>query len=78
MIEDAVAGRTHSLTLLQHRLQWLGIGEAVIVADDARHILPELYRLDVLGARAFFPPAFREGHPLAFTQFVETDALEAR
>ena len=38
----------------------------------------ELYRLDVLGTRAFRPPAFRVGHLLAFMQFVETDALEAR
>jgi hypothetical protein len=38
----------------------------------------ELDRLDVLGTRAFLPLAFRVRHLLAFTQFVETDALEAR
>ena len=38
----------------------------------------ELHRLDVLGTRAFRTPAFRVGHLLAFMQFLETDALEAR
>ena len=37
-----------------------------------------LYGLDVLGTRAFLPPAFRVGHLLAFAQFLETDTLEAR
>ena len=48
------------------------------VADDIQQVLAELYRLDVLGTRAFRTPAFRVGHLLAFMQFVETDALEAR
>ena len=38
----------------------------------------ELYRLDVLGTRAFRTLAFRVGHLLAFMQFLETDALEGR
>ena len=41
-------------------------------------VLAELHQLDVLGTRAFLTPTFRVGHLLAFTQFVETDALEAR
>ena len=41
-------------------------------------VLAELHRLDVLGTRAFRTPAFRVGHLLAFMQFLETDALEAR
>ena len=40
-------------------------------------VLAELYRLDALGTGAFLPLAFGVGHFLAFTQFVETDALEA-
>jgi hypothetical protein len=42
----------------------VSVGET---ADDTRHILPGLHRLDVLGTRTFLPSAFREGHPLAFT-----------
>ena len=48
------------------------------VAKDLRQILAELYRLDVFGTRAFRTSAFGVGHLLAFVQFVETDALEAR
>ena len=48
-----------------------------LAADDPRKVLAELHRLDVLGTRAFWSPAFRIGHLLAFLQFVETDALEA-
>jgi hypothetical protein len=48
-----------------------------LVADDARQGLADLYRLDVLGTWAFGALAFREGHTLAFTQFVKTDAFEA-
>jgi len=48
------------------------------VADDARIVLAELHRLDVLGTRAFLSPAFRVGHPLAFTQILEIDTFEAR
>ncbi len=40
--------------------------------------MPELYRLDILGTWAFRALAFRVGHLLAYLQFVETDALEAR
>jgi hypothetical protein len=38
----------------------------------------DLYRFDVLGAWAFWTTAFSVGHFLAFMQFVETDALQAR
>ena len=40
--------------------------------------LSGLRRFDILGARAFFPHAFRERHPLAFVQFIETDTLHGR
>ena len=40
--------------------------------------LADLHRLDVLGTRALRTPAFREGHLLAFTQFLESDPFEAR
>jgi hypothetical protein len=46
--------------------------------DDTQQLLAELYQLDVLGTRAFLTHAFREGDLLAFTQFLETDAFEAR
>ena len=49
-----------------------------LVADDTRQVLAELYQLDGLGTRAFLTTAFRVGHLLAFTQFLETDALKAR
>ena len=45
---------------------------------DTWKVLAELYRLDVFGTRAFRTLAFRVGHLLAFTQFLESDALEAR
>jgi hypothetical protein len=49
-----------------------------LVADETRQVLTELHRLDVLGARAFWPPAFRVGNRLALTQFLKTNALDAR
>jgi hypothetical protein len=48
------------------------------VADDTGQVLAELNRLDVLGARAFWPPAFGVRHLLAFSQVVKTDTFEAR
>jgi hypothetical protein len=58
-------------------------GAAIAALVDAEHqkpwaVLAELYRLDVLGTRAFRPLAFRVRHLLAFMQVVETDALKAR
>jgi hypothetical protein len=47
-----------------------------VVAADEWQVLADLYRLDVLGTWAFGALAFREGHTLAFTQFVKTDAFE--
>ena len=38
----------------------------------------ELYRLDVLGTRAFRTLSFRVGHLLAFVQVVKTATLNAR
>jgi hypothetical protein len=48
------------------------------VADDTRQVLAELYRLDVLGTRAFWTPAFRVRHLLAFLQVVKTATFDAR
>jgi hypothetical protein len=47
-------------------------------ADNIRRVPAELYRLDVLGARAFRTTAFRVRYLLTFTQILEADALEAR
>ena len=52
-----------------------------LVADDIRttgQVLAELYRLDVLGTRAFRTLAYGIGDLLAFMQGLETDALEGR
>ena len=53
-------------------------GIEVFADDDTRQAPAKLYRLDVLGTRAFLPLAFREGHLLAFPQFLESDALDGR
>jgi hypothetical protein len=37
----------------------------------------ELHRLDVLGTRAFLPPALRIGHLLTLVQIVKAHALDA-
>ena len=49
--------------------------QAKIVSE--RWAMRELHRLDVLGTRAFRTLTFRVGDLLAFTQFVETDSLDA-
>ena len=48
------------------------------VSDDTRQVLAELNRLDVLGTRAFWTPAFRVRHLLAFLQVVKTATFYAR
>ena len=48
------------------------------VGDDTRQVLAELHRLDVLGTRAFWPPAFRVRHLLTFLQVVKTATFDAR
>ena len=45
---------------------------------DKLELLAGLYRLDVLGTRAFRTLAVCVGHLLAFMQFIETDTLEGR
>ena len=72
----------HSLCLFL-LIEFFHTENKAVAVIDAEHLEPgavlaELYRLDVLGTRAFLTPAFRVGHLLAFMQGVESDTLEAR